>query len=95
MQATAFDIEAAYNIEIANCTMRGGFDAIDAVHGPHHVRIHHNRFLENRDDVLEIGSSAYEFEVADNLMICGVACVSRTGSGRPTRGRSITTPSSA
>jgi len=84
MQSNAINIsDGAYGIEIAHCSFDYHFDAIDATKSPHDLSIHDNDFNVIRDDVLQLGSAAWNVEIDHNKMISVTAGLSWNGSGAP------------
>ena len=84
MQGNAIQIsDGAYNIEVANCVFDHHFDAINATKNPHHLYIHNNDFHIIRDDVLQLGSAAWQVELAHNTLTEVTAGFSWNGSGSP------------
>ena len=84
MQSNAINIsDAAYAIEISHSTFDYHFDAIDATKSPHDLFIHDNSFSVIRDDVLQLGSAAWNVEIAHNTMQSVTAGISWNGSGGP------------
>jgi len=82
MQGAGFDISGdANHIEIANCTIRGVFDGIDANGSPHDIEVHHNTFTQIRDDSFSLGTASQDVEVHHNLMVEVYTSVSRYGQG--------------
>lgn len=82
MQGAGFDISGdAHHIEIANCTIRGVFDGIDANGSPRHLEVHHNLFTKIRDDSFSLGTASQDIEVHHNLMLEVYTSVSRYGQG--------------
>ena len=81
-QGAAFAIQdAAYNVEISNCLVENVFDAVDATATPHDLVVRDCEFRGIRDDVIQIGTAGYNYEIHDNRMLGVSKGVSRNGSG--------------
>lgn len=82
MQGAGFDISgSSNNIVIANCTIRGVFDGIDANGDPHDFDVHHNTFTRIRDDSFSLGTASHDINVHHNMMIEVYTGVARYGQG--------------
>lgn len=82
MQGSAINIEeSAHDIEITHSHFDYHFDAIDATGNPGNLKVNGNRFHRIRDDVLQLGSAAWNVEVAHNFMTAVATGVSWNGSG--------------
>ncbi|BAO43044.1 hypothetical protein TBH_C0096 [Thiolapillus brandeum] len=88
MQSSAVNIsDGAYDVEVSGCHFDHFFDAIDATKSAHDLFIHDNHFHIVRDDVLQLGSAAYNVEIANNILTEVTAGFSWNGSGAPPVGQ--------
>ncbi len=71
------------DVEIARCQVRAVFDGITATQRVTNLRVHHCRFDEIRDDVLQIGTAGEGLEFAYNVATRCYSGVSRHGNGAP------------
>lgn len=82
MQGAGFDISGDSNhIEIANCTIQGTFDGIDANGTPHDFDVHHNTFVGTRDDAMSLSTASQDIEFHHNLLAPVYTSVGRYGQG--------------
>ncbi len=70
-----------HNVEIKNSTFRDTFDAINFTNKAHDIHIHHNEFYNIRDDVTQMGSAGYNYNIHHNKLIGVHAGFSWHGSG--------------
>jgi hypothetical protein len=82
MQGAGFDISGnTNNVEIANCTIRGVFDGIDANGDPFEFDVHHNTFSGIRDDAFSLGTASHDIHIHHNIMAPVYTSVGRYGQG--------------
>lgn len=83
-QGAAIDLDGRVDgVEISNSVFMGLFDAITALDNPSNLHIHNCVFDGVRDDAVQLGTAAWNFQFNHNIVRNAYTGVSWHGSGTP------------